>query len=128
MMWWAVVPISVTYCPLCYTNQVFERTSGGQVLEFGVSGKLYNSNLLMYDRQTDSYWSQALGEAVVGELTGAQLDIVPFDVIRWDDWRGLHPDTVILTTDTGHSRAYGVDPYERYFASESDHIPGGSSR
>ncbi len=112
------VPISVTYCPLCYTNQVFERTSGGQVLEFGVSGKLYNSNLLMYDRQTDSYWSQALGEAVVGELTGAQLDIVPLDVIRWGDWRDLHPDTVVLTTDTGHSRPYGVDPYERYFASD----------
>lgn len=112
------VPISVTYCPLCYTNQVFERTIDGQAVEFGVSGKLYNSNLLMYDRLTDSYWSQALGQAVVGELAGMQLEIVPFDVIAWRDWKSLHQDTLVLTTDTGHIRAYNVDPYEDYFASD----------
>ena len=76
-------PVSVTYCPLCYTNQVFERVINDQEVEFGTSGKLYNSNLLMYDRLTDSYWSQALGLAVKGELTGYQLDLVPFDVITW---------------------------------------------
>ena len=74
-------PVSVTYCHLCYTHQVFERVINDQEVEFGTSGKLYNSNLLMYDRLTDSYWSQALGLAVKGELTGYQLDLVPFDVI-----------------------------------------------
>ena len=112
------VPVSVTYCPLCYTNQVFERTIGGQAVEFGVSGKLYNSNLLMYDRLTDSYWSQALGQAVVGELAGERLEIVPFDVIAWRDWKSLHQDTLVLSTDTGHIRAYNADPYEDYFASD----------
>ena len=109
------LPVSVTYCPLCYTNQVFERIIDGQEVEFGTSGKLYNSNLLMYDRLTESYWSQALGIAVKGELTGYQLDLVPFDVITWGDWKELHPDTLVLTTDTGHLRSYATDPYGNYY-------------
>ncbi len=108
-------PVSVTYCPLCYTNQVFERIINGQEVEFGTSGKLYNSNLLMYDRLTESYWSQALGMAVKGELTGYQLNLVPFDVITWGDWKKLHPDTMVLTTDTGHIRSYATDPYGNYY-------------
>ena len=99
------VPVAVTYCPLCYTNQVFERVIDGQEVEFGTSGKLYNSNLLMYDRLTDSYWSQALGLAVKGDLTGHELDLVPFDVITWDTGKScilthwclqLTPDTSAL--------------------------------
>ena len=109
------VPVAVTYCPLCYTNQVFERVIDGQEVEFGTSGKLYNSNLLMYDRLTDSYWSQALGLAVKGELTGHELDLVPFDVITWGDWKELYPDTLVLTTDTGHIRSYATDPYGSYY-------------
>ena len=109
------VPVSVTYCPLCYTNQVFERVIDGNVVEFGTSGKLYNSNLLMYDRYTESYWSQALGMAVKGELTGYQLNLVPFDVITWGDWKMLHPETLVLTTDTGHIRSYATDPYGNYY-------------
>ncbi|MFQ5781798.1 MAG: DUF3179 domain-containing protein [Nitrosopumilus sp.] len=108
-------PVSVTYCPLCYTNQVFERIIDGQEVEFGTSGKLYNSNLLMYDRLTESYWSQALGTAVKGELTGYQLDLIPFDVITWGDWKMLHPETLVLTTDTGHIRSYATDPYGSYY-------------
>ncbi len=108
-------PVSVTYCPLCYTNQVFERIINGQEVEFGTSGKLYNSNLLMYDRLTESYWSQALGMAVKGELTGYQLNLVPFDVITWGDWKKLHPNTMVLTTDTGHIRSYATDPYGNYY-------------
>jgi len=108
-------PMSVTYCPLCYTNQVFERVIDGQVVEFGTSGKLYNSNLLMYDRLTESYWSQALGTAVKGELTGYKLNLIPFDVITWGDWKKLHPDTLVLTTDTGHIRSYATDPYGNYY-------------
>ncbi|QLH04957.1 hypothetical protein C5F49_06220 [Nitrosopumilus oxyclinae] len=109
------VPVSVTYCPLCYTNQVFERIINGQEVEFGTSGKLYNSNLLMYDRFTESYWSQALGIAVKGELTGYKLNLIPFDVITWGDWKKLHPDTLVLTTDTGYIRSYSTDPYGNYY-------------
>ena len=109
------VPVAVTYCPLCFTNQVFERVIDGQEVEFGTSGKLYNSNLVMYDRLTNSYWSQALGKAIVGELTGYELSTIPFDVIQWGDWKSLHPDSVVLTTNTGHVRAYGVDPYGNYY-------------
>ena len=109
------IPVAVTYCPLCYTNQVFERLIDGQEVEFGTSGKLYNSNLLMYDRLTESYWSQALGIAVKGELTGYELNLIPFDVITWGDWKKLHPDTVVLTTDTGYIRSYATDPYGNYY-------------
>lgn len=109
------VPVSVTYCPLCYTNQVFERIIDGKEVEFGTSGKLYNSNLVMYDRLTNSYWSQALGQAITGELTGYELKAIPFDVISWKDWKKIHPDTLVLTTETGHVRAYGVDPYGDYY-------------
>ena len=108
-------PVAVTYCPLCYTNQVFERILDGKEVEFGTSGKLYNSNLVMYDRLTDSYWSQALGQAITGELTGQELKIIPFDVITWGDWKTIHPNTKVLTTETGHIRAYGVDPYGDYY-------------
>ena len=108
-------PVAVTYCPLCYTNQVFERIIDGQEVEFGTSGKLYNSNLLMYDRFTESYWSQALGMAVKGELSGYKLNLIPFDVITWGDWKILHPDTLVLTTDTGHIRSYATDPYGNYY-------------
>ncbi len=108
-------PVAVTYCPLCYTNQVFERVIDGQEVEFGTSGKLYNSNLLMYDRLTESYWSQALGIAVKGELSGYKLNLIPFDVITWGDWKTLHPDTMVLTTDTGHIRSYATDPYGNYY-------------
>jgi hypothetical protein len=84
-------------------------------VEFGTSGKLYNSNLVMYDRLTGSFWSQALGEAITGELTGQKLEIVPFDVISWGDWKKIHPDSLVLTTETGYVRAYGVDPYGDYY-------------
>ena len=109
------IPVSVTYCPLCYTSQVFERIVDGQEVEFGTSGNLYNSNLLMYDRFTESYWSQALGIAVKGELTGYRLNLIPFDVITWGDWKKLHPDTLVLTTDTGYIRSYATDPYGNYY-------------
>jgi hypothetical protein len=116
-------PVAVTYCPLCYTNQVFKRVIDGKEVEFGTSGKLYNSNLVMYDRLTDTYWSQALGQAIKGELTGLKLDIIPFDVIFWADWKKLHPDTIVLTTDTGHARAYAVDPYGDYYTNSQIVFP-----
>ncbi len=109
------IPVAVTYCPLCYTNQVFDRTLDDTIVEFGTSGKLYNSNLVMYDRLTDSYWSQGLGIAITGELSGDSLDTIPFDVITWGDWKELHLDTLVLTTDTGHIRSYNTDPYGSYY-------------
>ena len=109
------IPVAVTYCPLCFTNQVFERNINGNPVEFGTSGKLYNSNLVMYDRMTNSYWSQALGLAIKGELTGMELKKIPFDVLRWDDWIALYPDTLVLTKNTGHNRPYSSDPYSDYF-------------
>ena len=109
------VPVAVTYCPLCYTNQVFDRVINGTEVEFGTSGKLYNSNLLMYDRWTESFWSQGLGVAVTGEFTGMRLTTIPFDVITWGDWKKLHPDTLVLTTETGHLRSYATDPYGDYY-------------
>ena len=108
-------PVAVTYCPLCYTSQVFERVIDGQKVEFGTSGKLYNSNLLMYDRLTGSYWSQSLGMAVTGPLSGSQLKTIPFDLITWGDWKKLHSDTLVLTTNTGHIRSYATDPYGSYY-------------
>ena len=69
----------------------------------------------MYDRLTESYWSQALGMAVKGELTGYELNLIPFDVITWGDWKKLNPDTLVLITDTGHIRSYATDPYGNYY-------------
>ena len=115
--------VAVTYCPLCYTSQVFERVVDEKDVEFGTTGKLYQSNLLMYDRLTDSYWSQALGMAVKGPQSGQHLGLVPFDLMTWGDWQTLYPDTVILGTDTGHIRAYGVDPYGSYYTSPGIWFP-----
>lgn len=116
-------PVLVTYCPLCATGIVFERSVDGAAQEFGVSGKLWQSNLLMYNRVTseddESLWSQALGEAVVGVHTGKKLAVVPSDIVRWSDWRAAHPGTLVLSTDTGTSRDYGRDPYGDYYTSES---------
>lgn len=117
------VPVAVTYCPLCYTSQIFERVIDGEAVEFGTTGKLYQSNLLMYDRLTDTYWSQGLGTAVMGPLSGDHLDRVPFDIMSWEDWRNSHPETVVLSTDTGHARAYGVDPYGSYYTESGIMFP-----
>lgn len=116
-------PVLVTYCPLCATGIVFERLVDGVPQEFGVSGRLWQSNLLMYNRagteKEESLWSQVLGEAVVGIHTGAKLTIVPSDITRWSDWKKAHPETTVLSTDTGASRNYGRDPYGDYYTSES---------
>jgi hypothetical protein len=114
------VPVAVTYCPLCFTNQVFNSTvvdDKGQAatLEFGTSGKLYNSNLVMYDRTTKSLWSQAMSQAIVGELAGVKLERMPFDVANWKEWKQLYPDSKVLSKDTGSTRPYGADPYGDYY-------------
>lgn len=105
----------ITWCPLCGSAIAFDRTVNGEVLEFGVSGKLFNSNLVMYDRNTDTYWSQIDGIAIIGELTSTQLENIPVDVVEWSGWRDAHPDSEVLSRDTGHSRRYGNDPYGGYY-------------
>lgn len=108
-------PVVVTYCPLCNTGIAYLRpTIDGELLDFGTSGKLYNSNLVMYDRQTNSYWPQAIGQAVLGPLLGTKLEFVPARILSWGDWRAAYPDGLVLSTDTGVQRDYGSNPYVNY--------------
>ncbi|MFB5600003.1 MAG: DUF3179 domain-containing protein [Nitrososphaeraceae archaeon] len=112
-------PVAVTYCPLCFTNQVFNRTlSDGSTVEFGTSGKLYNSNLVIYDRKSNSLWSQALAEGIVGEYSGVELERIPFDVAYWKEWKKLYPESKVLSRDTGSVRPYGADPYGDYYTND----------
>lgn len=105
------VPIAVTYCPLCGTGFTFDRRVDEQTYGFGVSGKLFQNNLLMYDRTTETLWQQQTGEAVVGALVGKRLAIVPSENIRWGDWKRLYPDGEVLSRETGYRRDYSFDPY-----------------
>ena len=121
LMWHEIVndevggePVVVTFCPLCNTGIAFERTVNGQVLDFGTTGRLRNSNLIMYDRQTETWWQQATGEGVAGELTSTQLDFLPAAMISWEDFKNAHPDGLVLSRDTGFSRSYGNNPYAGY--------------
>lgn len=107
-------PILVTYCPLCFTGMAFEADAGGRRRVFGVSGLLYNSNVLLYDHATNSLWSQVLGRAVSGPLAGTKLEMIAADNTSWPVWRKAHPDTLVLSRDTGYARNYGRDPYAWY--------------
>jgi Protein of unknown function (DUF3179) len=100
-----------------FTNQVFSRYVNNTILEFGTSGKLYNSNLVMYDRASKSLWSQALGEGIVGNYAGIKLERLPFDIAYWKDWKQLYPNSKVLSKDTGSVRPYGADPYGDYYDS-----------
>ncbi|MBI3761254.1 MAG: DUF3179 domain-containing protein [Chloroflexi bacterium] len=108
------VPVVITFCPLCNTAIAFERTVNGQVLDFGTTGRLRYSNLIMYDRPTETWWQQATGEAIAGELTGTRLVFRPASVIAWADFKAAYPDGQVLSRDTGFSRSYGVNPYAGY--------------
>lgn len=115
--------IAVTYCPLCGTCMVFDREIGGLSLSFGVSGLLYQSDVLMYDHQTDSLWSQLKMECVAGELAGRGLHWLPSEEMTWKAWKGLHPDSEVLSTDTGFGRSYDRTPYGGYERSNSIMFP-----
>ncbi len=116
-------PILVSYCPLCGTAMVFDRRVGGRAQRFGVSGLLYLSDLLLYDRGTESLWSQISATAVTGPSRGKRLELLRSRVVRWGAWRETHPQTTVLTRDTGHQRAYGETPYAGYSASEALRFP-----
>lgn len=108
--------ILVTYCPLCLTGFIFDPLVKGERVEFGTSGKLWKSNLIMYDRKTDSLWPQVLGEAVVGEMTGTKLEVLPSDQILYGNWKKSFPNGQVLSRKTGAIRRYGSSPYGDYFA------------
>jgi len=107
-------PLSVTYCPLCNTALVFEREHGDRLLDFGTTGRVRHSDMGMYDRQTESWWQQATGEAIVGELAGDELTLHPAQSTSWEQFKEAYPDGRVLSRDTGHRRPYGRNPYEGY--------------
>lgn len=107
-------PIAITFCPLCGTGIAYVSQAGDKPLSFGVSGLLYNSDVLLYDRQTQSLWSQILAQAVSGAFKGAKLTPVALAHTSWADWQKRHPDTRVLSTDTGFARDYRRDPYAGY--------------
>ncbi|MBI3156197.1 MAG: DUF3179 domain-containing protein [Burkholderiales bacterium] len=109
--------VAVTYCPLCGTGMAFDARVGGGVASFGVSGLLYNSDVLLYDRGTESLWSQIMARAVAGTLKGTALQPLPLTHTSWAGWRQRHPRGEVLSTDTGHQRDYDRDPYASYAAS-----------
>lgn len=106
--------VSITYCPLCGTGVAFDAKVNGRAHTFGVSGLLYNSDALLYDKETHSLWSQVMGQAVTGPLKGSHLSSIPLEHTSWADWRQRHPDTLVLSTDTGYRRDYDRDPYQGY--------------
>jgi hypothetical protein len=108
------VPVAVTFCPLCNTAVVFDRRLRGRTLDFGTTGNLRLSDLVMWDRQTESWWQQFSGEAVVGELTGARLRRVPARIMSAAAFADQHPGGRVLSSETGHDRAYGDNPYAGY--------------
>ena len=116
-------PIAVVYCPLCGTAMVFDRRYGDQTLEFGVSGLLYNSDVLMFDRQTESLWSQLGVKAVTGEFAGTELKWLPSKQTTWQAWHKANPNGEVLNTETGHRRNYVDLPYQSYFASGGTMFP-----
>lgn len=107
-------PVLITFCPLCNTAIAFDRRVDGMVLEFGTTGRLRFSNLIMYDRQTESWWQQATGEAIVGALTGKRLRFLPATIVAWETVQQAYPNARVLSRDTGYSRPYGQNPYVGY--------------
>ena len=106
--------VAITYCPLCGSGTAFEATINGRHHEFGVSGLLYNSDVLMYDRETDSLWSQLMVQAVAGPMKGTRLQQLPLSHTSWKEWAERYPETRVLSNKTGHSRNYKVNPYPNY--------------
>ena len=117
------LPIAVTWCPLCNSGIVFNATINEKVLSFGVSGLLYQSDVLLYDRATESLWSQILGKAISGRYAGTSLSIVPSKITTWKAWKSAHPSTLLLSDQTGRSRNYRLDPYRDYYEKEATMFP-----
>lgn len=126
-------PVTVTFCPLCNTSLVYERRVEGKDLTFGTTGNLRYSDLVMWDRETESWWQQATGEAVVGSFTGARLERVPSAVLSYEEFKRAYPGGMVLSREaaaaetkekTGTARHYGANPYVGYDRADSPPIFG----
>lgn len=112
--------IAITYCPLCNAAMVFSRRYQDEVLEFGTTGKVHTSNLVMYDRSSESWWLQFTGEGVVGKYTGEQLQLLPSQIVSFEQFKNAYPTGKVLSKQTGFDKKYGVNPYTDY---DSRHVP-----
>ena len=107
-------PIIVTFCPLCYAALAFDRRVEGRTYSFGVSGMLRHSDMVMYDRETETLWQQLNGEGIVGAHTGILLEPIPAQIISFEQFKDAYPGGIVLSKNTGHVRNYGRNPYEGY--------------
>ena len=117
------VPVAVTYCPLCNSAIVFDRRVAGEATEFGTTGKLRNSDMVMYDRATESWWQQFLGEAIVGQRTGTKLKMIPARLESWSNFRARHPGGKVLVPNNPGMRSYGLNPYAGYDSAPRPYFP-----
>lgn len=118
-------PLAITFCPLCNSAVVFDAQFGSEILEFGVTGKLRNSDLVMYDRQTGTWWQQFTGNGIVGEHAGERLTVVPSRLESWDSFLERHPDGKTLVPNNPRARPYGRNPYAGYDSSEQPFLFNG---
>ncbi len=118
------IPVAVTFCPLCNSGITFDRRVDGKVLSFGVSGKLRSSDMIMYDRETQSWWQQALGEGIVGEMTGVELTALPTWMESWAEFRERNPGGAVMD-QPGWPRPYGSNPYTSYDSSRKPFLYSG---
>ncbi len=114
-------PVAVTFCPLCNASIVFDRNLDGVILDFGTTGRLRNSDLVMYDRQTESWWQQITGRGLVGHYAGVELPRLPAQITSFEEYATAYPEGQVLSRDTGFTRNYGVNPYRGY--DDIDNIP-----
>ncbi len=117
------VPVAVVYCPLCDSVTVVDRRIDDQTLEFGVSGLLYNSNVLMYDRTHHAFWSQIGFEAVSGPYAGRSLQMLPWQLIRFEEFKKQHGNAEVVSAQTGYRRDYSRNPYATYFQNDQLMFP-----
>ncbi len=110
------IPIAVTFCPLCNSGITFDRRVGSEVLDFGVSGKLRNSDMVMFDRQTESWWQQAVGTGIVGQFTGIELNSLPTWMESWEQFKTANPDGIVMARPA-FNRNYSRNPYFKYDSS-----------
>ncbi|MFD0979859.1 DUF3179 domain-containing protein [Tropicimonas aquimaris] len=118
------VPVAVTFCPLCNSALTFDRRVGGRTLSFGVSGKLRYSDMVMYDRETESWWQQAIGEGIVGHYTGTELKQLPSWMESWAEFRSRNPEGLVMA-EPDYNRSYGRNPYANYDSSRTPFLYNG---
>ncbi|MFQ5625479.1 MAG: DUF3179 domain-containing protein [Methyloligellaceae bacterium] len=118
-------PVTVTYCPLCNSAIVFDRRLDGRLLDFGTTGKLRNSDLVMYDRQTESWWQQFIGTGIVGEYTGKELKTIPARLESFDNFKARHPKGKVLVPNDENMRLYGRNPYVGYDSASTPFLYSG---